>query len=180
MRHQTPPSDTPPDKTRDRNQIWEHPFWHLLQVSGTDATPPCRTTGCSYAPVAALSAVSSVSQGCRSYTPPPRKGSVAPHSAQPCRVSRVVCSERNPVALQRVEQLHLRVSRYTLTLSASDGANVGGFVCVSPVWDVTSSRAFCLPQPLNSFPLELHEDGRSLHSLPMLELNFIDFLAPML
>ena len=40
---------------------------------------------------------SSVSQGCRSYT-----GSL---------------DLRNPVALQGVEQLHVRVSRYTLTLS---------------------------------------------------------------
>ena len=32
-------------------------------------TPPCRAPGCSYTPVAALSAVSRVSKGCRSYTP---------------------------------------------------------------------------------------------------------------
>ena len=40
-------------------------------LSGADAAPPppCRTPGCSYTPVAALSAVSRVSQGCRSYTP---------------------------------------------------------------------------------------------------------------
>ena len=51
-------------------------------LSGLWPHPPCRAPGCSHTPVAALSAVSSVSQGCRggvagvsqgcrSYTPPP-------------------------------------------------------------------------------------------------------------
>ena len=48
-------------------------------------TPPCRSPGCSTV-VEALSAVSSVSQECCSYTTP--KGPVAPHPGTPCRASR--------------------------------------------------------------------------------------------
>ena len=49
------------DRTSSRNSVAKtlHP------------TTPCRAPRCSYTPVVALSAVSSVSQGCRSYIPPP-------------------------------------------------------------------------------------------------------------
>ena len=58
---------------------------HVGPLSGTDATPPpCRAPGCSYTPVAALSAVLRVLQGCRRYTPTPN------HPGPPYRVSRVV------------------------------------------------------------------------------------------
>ena len=94
-------------KTRLLQKIGDTP------VKGADSkwhrryTPPCRAPGCSYTPVAALSAVLSVSQGCRSHPHPP-KGPVAPHPEP-------------PVALQgggAASIVHLRVSRYTLTLSA--------------------------------------------------------------
>ena len=54
-------------------------FWRILVIADAFSEntfwtmpihPPCRTPGCSYTPIAALSAVSSVSQGCRSYMPP--------------------------------------------------------------------------------------------------------------
>ena len=57
--------------------------------SGTDAAP-CRAPVCSYTPVAALSALSSVWQGCRSYPP---KGPVAPHPGNlPCLLRGEGCS----------------------------------------------------------------------------------------
>ena len=58
-------------------------------LSGADATPPpVALQSVATPPVAALSAVSRVSQGCRSYTPP--KTPAAPHPGPPCRVSQVV------------------------------------------------------------------------------------------
>ena len=54
-----------------------------LPLSGADATlPRRRAPGCSYIPVAALSAVSSVA-GVSQLTPPPSKAPVAPQSRTP-------------------------------------------------------------------------------------------------
>ena len=63
-----------------------------FRLSGADATPSFLSR--SYTPVAALSTISRVSQGCRSYTPP--KGPVAPHPGPPCRVSQVVWTSETP------------------------------------------------------------------------------------
>ena len=103
-------------------------------LSGADATPPSvALQGVATPPVAALSAVLSVSQGYRSHPPPP-KGPI-PDPPPPCSTHlgswegevdvalpspRGVAGSldlRNPVALQGLEQLHLRVSRYTLALT---------------------------------------------------------------
>ena len=92
------------------------------------SAPPSRAPGCSYAPVAALSTGSSVSQG------PPQNSPVTPHPGPPCPTylgswdgalppARGVTGRldlRNPFVLQGVELLHLRVSRYTLTLSPGE------------------------------------------------------------
>ena len=90
---------------------------------------PCRAPECSYTLVAALSAVSSVSEGVAATALP--KGPVPdPSVAVILALGKGGCSIlppargvagsldlQNPFALQGVEQLHLRVSRYTWTLS---------------------------------------------------------------
>ena len=99
-------------------------------------------------PVAALSAISSVSQGCCS---PPKLPFRTPSRTPPVALilalgrgrgvalppARDVAGSldlRNTVALQGVDQLHLRVSRYTLTLSCfPDDAEVARM----PLWGLT-------------------------------------------
>ena len=73
----------------------------------------CGAPGCSYTPVAALSAVSRVSQGCRSYPHPP-KGPVAPHPGPPCRVSRVLWTSETLSRSKGCSCYPVRVSPHTL------------------------------------------------------------------
>ena len=108
------------------------------RLSGADSTPP----PVALQVLAALrSAISNVSQGCRSSTPPPSQGPCRTPTQTPCSIYlgsweglppaslRGVAGSldpRNPVPLQGVEQLHLRVSRYTLKLSSSNGTKLKG------------------------------------------------------
>ena len=83
-------------------------------LSGADATPPsCRAPGCLFPQFRVCR------RGVAAATihpPPPKKSPDAPHPRHLCGGPRSL-DLRNLVALQGVEQLHLRVLRYTLTLS---------------------------------------------------------------
>ena len=83
---------------------------HIL--SGADATVhPCRAPVCSYTPVAALAAVSSVAGVSKLHPPPPQ--SVLSHPIPDFPVG--CCRQldlRSPVALQGMERLHLRALRF--------------------------------------------------------------------
>ena len=129
--------------------------------------PVAQTQGDSYTPVTALSAVSSVSQGCRSHPPP-----LAPQPGHPCSThlgswegggcstatgEDVVCGLdlRNHVVLPGVEQLNLRVSRCTLTLRCNMlptggaaqmlGSNTSACFCKTRARPKTS-RNRCVPK----------------------------------
>ena len=123
-------------------------------LSGADATPPpCRAPGWSYTPVAALSAISSVA-GVSQLQPPLLKGPVAPHPGLPCRVSVAGSLDfQNPVALQRVEHLHLRVSRYTLTLRRNFPkfflCSLAFVECFAPL--ASSEQAWCFKKDLTNW-----------------------------
>ena len=104
--------------------------------SGVVGTLPIGPIPETYTAVAALSAISSVLQACRSYPPPPPENALSRPIPGPPAVALILdlgrggvalppargvagsLDLRNPVALQAVvqEQLHLRVSCYTLTV----------------------------------------------------------------
>ena len=125
IREERRQSETRP--CRGRGEDWSFQTGLILSDADVPCRTPCRTPGCSYTPVAALSAVSNVLQR----RPPQRalshpipdpavalilalgRGCVALPPASGVAGS---LDLRNPVALQGVEQLHLRVSRCTLTL----------------------------------------------------------------